>query len=87
MKTIDTLSYTVKTEKKYIAYANFIIEAYDGIGVVRTSDPAEGLLEVLVAPDFESEFLALAAALGQEIPFVVLGDDKAGDTAPVDNQV
>ncbi len=68
----DSLVITVKTEKRSIAYASFIIEAYDGIGVVRTADPESGLLEVLVAPDLKADFMGLAGALSEEIPFKIL---------------
>lgn len=69
---MDSLVFKVKTEKRHIAYANFIVEAYDGMAVIRTADPEQGLLEVLVAPDFEQDFINLAAALGKEIPFRIL---------------
>lgn len=69
---IDSLVIRVKTEKKHIAYINFIVEAYDGMAVVRTADPEEGLLEILVSPDFKEDFNKLAEALGKEIPFMVL---------------
>ncbi len=68
----DSLVITVKTEKRHIAYASFIIEAYDGMGIVRTADPEGGLLEVLVAPDMRGEFMELAKALSKEMPFAVL---------------
>ncbi len=67
----DSLVITVKTEKRNIAYASFIIEAYDGIGVVRTADPESGLIEVLVAPDMRADFMELAGALASEMPFTI----------------
>lgn len=70
---MDSLSIKVKTEKRHIAYATFIIEAYDGIGVVCTADPEEGLLDILVPPDFEADFRRLAEALGREIEFRIMG--------------
>jgi len=69
---MDSLKLCFKTDKKQIAYVNFIIEAYDGMAVVRTADPEEGLLEILVSPDFESDFSMLADALSEEIPFRML---------------
>lgn len=70
---MDSLSFRVKTEKRHIAYVNFLFEAYDGIGVVRTADPEDGVLEILVAPDFEKDFRLVADAVGKELPFVVMG--------------
>jgi len=69
---MDSLKLCAKTDKKYIAYVNFIIEAYDGMAVVRTADAEEGLLEILVSPDFEEDFTFLAGALSEEIPFRIL---------------
>ena len=69
---MDSIALRVKTEKKYIAYVNFIVEAYDGIAVIRTADPQEGLLEVLVSPDFVSEFRELASAIDHEVPFKIV---------------
>ena len=69
---MDSLVLKVKTERKHIAYVNFIVEAYDGMAVIRTADPQAGLLEVLVSPDFESEFRELAANLDKEVPFRII---------------
>lgn len=69
---MDSLSFMAKTEKKHIAYVNFLFEAYDGIGVVRTADPEDGMLEILVAPDFEQDFRRIAKAIGEELPFVLV---------------
>jgi hypothetical protein len=70
---MDSLPFRVKTEKRHIAYVNFLFEAYDGIGVVRTADPEDGVLEILVAPDYEDDFRRIAKAIGEELPFVVMG--------------
>jgi len=69
---MDSLHYKVKTRKADIAYVNFIFEAYDGIAAITTLDPDEGLLDILVAPDYEADFKALAAALGREMEFRVV---------------
>ncbi|MBI5696267.1 MAG: DUF4911 domain-containing protein [Nitrospirae bacterium] len=69
---MDILVLTAKTEKRHIAYVNFIIEAYDGMAVVRTADPEAGLLEILVAPDYKDDFMRLAEALGKEVEFKVV---------------
>ncbi|MGA2192488.1 MAG: DUF4911 domain-containing protein [Nitrospirota bacterium] len=68
----DSIAFRVKTEKRHIAYVNFIIEAYDGMAVVRTADPGQGILEVLVSPDFVDDFKELALALNKEVPFAVI---------------
>ena len=47
MPPMESLSFNIKTEKRHIAYASFIIEAYDGIAVVRTADPEAALPALL----------------------------------------
>ncbi|MFZ2448493.1 MAG: DUF4911 domain-containing protein [Syntrophobacteraceae bacterium] len=37
-----------------IHYLRFIVEAYPGIGVVSTTDPALGLVSIAIAPGCES---------------------------------
>jgi len=69
----DSLVFTAKTEKRHIAYVNFLFEAYEGVGVVRTADPEEGVLEILVAPDLEPDFRAISKAIGKELPFSIVG--------------
>ncbi len=69
---MDSLVFTAKTEKRHIAYVNFLFEAYEGVGIVRTADPEEGILEILVAPDFEPDFRAISEAIGGELPFRIV---------------
>jgi hypothetical protein len=69
---MDSLALMVKTEKKHIAYVNFIVEAYEGMAVIRTANPQAGLLEVLVSPDFETDFRELASNLDREVPFKIM---------------
>ncbi len=69
---MDSLLLTVKTEKRHIAYVNFIVEAYDGMAIIRTADPEAGLLEVLVSPDYEADFRRVAEALDREVGFKIV---------------
>ncbi len=45
-----------------IHYLRFIIEAYEGIGVVSTVDPALGLVSIAIAPGCESDVCAILEA-------------------------
>lgn len=44
-----------------------VFEAWDYIGVARTIDRSEGLVEVLASPDFADEAAAVARALEREL--------------------
>lgn len=52
-----------------------LLEGYEGIAVLRTIAPQEGLLELLVAPAFRTTALTLLTALAQEIDLRLLDAD------------
>lgn len=45
-----------RINREDICYLTFILEAYDGLAVVRTVDPRPALVEILVAPQGEDLF-------------------------------
>ncbi|MBW1924589.1 MAG: DUF4911 domain-containing protein [Deltaproteobacteria bacterium] len=49
-----------------IAYLSITVSSYDGAGVVRTVDPEEAVIEVLMAPGCEKILLALFRHLAEE---------------------
>ena len=46
-KNITSWEYIIQTKKEYIDFINKIIEAYDGLGNVRTLDNQNGLIKIL----------------------------------------
>lgn len=44
---IQSYEYFIKTEKKHIDFINKIMEAYEGLGIVRTISPNEGLIKII----------------------------------------
>ncbi len=64
---MDTVSYRAKINKSQIGFLNSIIEGYDGIAVVRTVDPKEGILELWVSPFFEDITSEVMKSLAEEI--------------------
>ena len=44
-----------RVDKREISFLRFILEAYDGIAVLTTLDPASGIIEICVAPGCEEE--------------------------------
>lgn len=51
-----------------IAYLSSVFESYEDFGAVRTVDPVAAIIEILYAPDFYEDVLALMGALAGEIP-------------------
>ena len=67
-KTVDTRSLFLRIRRKDIAYFKFIAESYEGMAVVRTRDPYEAVVELMVAPGWEREAEAMLRGLQTEIP-------------------
>jgi hypothetical protein len=51
----DLIKYFRLPRDKIVEF-NFILEAYEGLGIVRTIDSERGLVEVMISPDFEKDF-------------------------------
>ena len=56
-----------RVERSQIAFMKFIFEAYDGIAVLETLDPAAGLIVLHVAPGCEPEVDVVLQDLGKDI--------------------
>lgn len=44
---MTSYEFFIQTEKKNIDFINKIMEAYEGIGIVRTLDPKKGLIKII----------------------------------------
>ncbi len=64
---MDTQSTYVRLQRKDIAFFKFIIESYEGLAVVRTKDPREAVVELMVAPGWEKDLKEVLEALCKEI--------------------
>jgi hypothetical protein len=65
---MDTISLLLQIPPQEIAYLSFIMESYEGVAVVRTLDPHEGLVELMVPPDYQDEIGEILKDLAQEFP-------------------
>jgi hypothetical protein len=72
---MDTQSKYFRLSRKDIAYFKFIIESYEGIAVVRTKDPYEAIVELMVAPGWEKDVEELLEGLRKEIYIEPLSPD------------
>ena len=73
---MDTVSRYFRLHRKDIAYFKFIIESYDGMAVVRTKDPHEAIVELMVAPGWERDLDKVLEGLGKEIHIEPLSLDS-----------
>ena len=67
-KNMDTQSRYFRLRRKDIAYFKFIIESYDGMAVIKTKDPHEAIVELMVAPGWEKDLEEVLEGLRKEIP-------------------
>jgi hypothetical protein len=69
---MDTQSRYFRLHREDIAYFKFIIESYEGMAVVRTQDPREAVVELMVAPGWEKDLEEVLEGLRKEITIETL---------------
>jgi hypothetical protein len=67
LRSMDTVSRYFRVHREDIAYFKFVIESYEGMAVVRTKDPHEAIVELMVAPGWERDLDEVLEGLGKEI--------------------
>ena len=72
---MDTTSKYIRLHRNDIAYFKFIIESYEGMAVVRTKDPHEAIVELMVAPGWEKDVDRVIEGLQREIQIEPLALD------------
>ena len=56
-----------RLDRREIAFIKFILEAYDGLAVLKTVSPADGLVELSIAPGCQKDVEDLIGDLSREI--------------------
>lgn len=64
---MDTKSIYIRLKRSDIAYFKFIIESYEGMALIRTEDPREAVVELMVAPGWEKDLKEVLNGLRSEI--------------------
>ena len=75
---MDTRCVLVRVERHNIGLLCSLMAGYEGVAIVRTVDPKQGLVALLVAPAFYTTVLDIVQALSQEMPLCLL-TTEAGD--------
>lgn len=55
-----------RMDRREIAFLKFLLEAYDGIGMISTLDREQGVVLIRTAPGCESEMATLLEEIGNE---------------------
>ena len=63
----ETVKQYYRVDRRQIAFVKFILEAYDGLCVMETLDPAAGLVVFHIAPGCEAELDMVLQDLKREI--------------------
>jgi Domain of unknown function (DUF4911) len=69
---MDTRCVLVRVERHDIGLLCSLMAGYEGVAIVRTVDPKQGLVALLVAPAFYTTVLDIVQALSQEMPLCLL---------------
>jgi hypothetical protein len=75
----DVVPIYLRLPPREIAYVKFIVESYEGLGIVRTLDRRAATLVILAVPDFLPQARALVEALATEAECVETGPPEAWD--------
>ena len=76
---MDTTSKYFRLRREDIAYFKFIMESCEGVAVVRTKDPQEAVVELMIPPGLERDVEEILGGLRKEIPVEALpqeGDEQ-----------
>lgn len=76
---MDIHSLFLRVRRKDIAYLKFIIESYEGMAVVRTKDPVQAIVELMIAPGWEKEVEKVLEALRKEILIEEVEEESDGE--------
>jgi hypothetical protein len=80
---MDTVRLLLQVPRRNIVRLCSIIEGYEGMAILRTIDPTQGLLELLIAPAFHATALSLLHTLGQELDLSLI---DTGEPSPTDGE-
>lgn len=78
---METIKRYYRVDRRAIGYLRFILEAYDGVGVLTTIDSGAGIVVLRISPGCLAEAEMIMGDLKKEIMIEVL------DAAPYENGI
>lgn len=73
---MDAVRLLLRAPRQNIVRLCSLLEGYEGMAILRTIDPGQGLLELLVAPAFHCTALELLQSLADEMELDLLEPQK-----------
>jgi hypothetical protein len=64
---LKTIKQYYRVDRSQIAFIKFIFEGYDGIAMMKTMDPAKGIITLHISPDCEKHVRAILQDLKKNI--------------------
>ena len=74
----ETIEIYLEIRPEDIVIVKLIVEAHEGIGVLRTIDRARALIVVMVAADMEGDARAMLESLREQVPWVEVEPPMGG---------
>jgi hypothetical protein len=68
----ETVEIHLQIPPEAIVFLKLIVEAHEGIGVLRTLDRERGVIVLMVAGDMEADARAMLASLRDQLPWTEL---------------
>lgn len=65
---MDTISILLQIPPREIAYLTFILESYEGVAIMKTIDPREGIIELMVPSHYQEEIREILQDIAREFP-------------------
>ena len=63
----ETIKQHYRVDRREVAFIRFILEAYDGLAIIKTLDPEAGLIEFQIAPGCEQDVAVILQDLKRNI--------------------
>ena len=64
---LETIKKYYRIDRREICFLKFILEGYEGLALLTTCNPGEGIVVLKIAPGCEAEASSLMQALQKEI--------------------
>ena len=75
----DVIPIFLRVDPRDIALIKFVIESYEGVGVVRTVDRRAAVIVLLAAPDFADTARAILASLSDVMAWEEVAEPPTGE--------